>query len=99
MKLYKYLNRDGSCRYAPGHHWPLPQNGGPGDWMPELSGPLTAHRNAYHAFLGKDVLRWGGDTLWEVEARGDMVELPNQVMLRQARLMRSVTDKAAVYRG
>lgn len=92
-KLFKYLNRDGSCRYAPGHRWPIPSDGKPGDWMPPVVGPLK-RGNAYHACLGRDVLLWSGDLFFEVEGRGERVDLPEQVLLREARLVRQLPQSA-----
>ena len=88
-RLFKFLDRDGSCRYAPGQRWSLPRDDGPGDWMPPIEGELR-HRNAYHVFRGCDVLLWSGQALFEVEGRGDLVLLPSQILLREARLLRQV---------
>ena len=98
-RLFKFLNADGSCRYAPGHHWPLPQNGEPGEWMPPIEGELR-HYNAYHVSLGHDMVRWSGDALFEVEGRGEQVVLNNQILLREARLVRQVAraEMSGVYR-
>lgn len=88
-RLFKFLNVDGSCRYAPGNRWPLPHDGQPGAWMPPIKGKLK-RPNAYHVFKGRDVLLWGGEALFEVEGRGERVLLNNQILLREARLLRQI---------
>ena len=90
--LYKYLNRDGTCRYTDNPiRWLLPRDGQPGDWMPPIAGPLQTHNNAYHAIRARHLLLWGGDALFELEYRGERVDLPEQVLLREARLLRPLT--------
>jgi hypothetical protein len=80
-ELYKYLNADGTCRYAPSHRWPLPHDGQPGDWLPALDGQLR-RRHAYHAFRIKDLPRWSGEVLCALEHSGERLDLNNEVLLR-----------------
>ena len=97
--LFKFLNADGSCRYAPGQRWSLPRDDGPGDWMPPIKGKLE-RTNAYHVFRGRDVLLWSGQALFEVEGRWDRVVLSHEILLRGARLLRQVplAEMSEVYR-
>jgi hypothetical protein len=95
--LYKYLNKDGTCRYGgPEHRWPLPVRNDdgtwtPGEWMPPLVGPLSIHDNAYHAFRVRHHTLWSGPALYAVEYRGERIDFNAQVLLREARLLRPVT--------
>jgi len=88
-RLFKFLNADGSCRYAPGNRWSLPKGDEPGEWMPPIKGELR-HHNAYHVSLGHDMVRWSGEALFEVEGRGERMMLNNQILLREARLVRQI---------
>jgi len=92
--LYKYLNRDGTCRYTNNPiRWSLPHDGQPGEWMPPIHGPLHLHTNAYHAIEALHLPLWAGDALFELEYRGDRLDLSTQVLLREARLLRPLTKQ------
>ena len=87
MKLYKFLNEDGTTPQGYGK-WKFPD--GEYHWMPEIEGKLIACENGYHLLREQDLVEWFGPVLWECEYRGELLEHDNKVVVRQARLIKQV---------
>ena len=88
-KFFKALNTDGTPIHGSGK-WSLPTDDGPGDWMPEISGPLVFCKNGYHACRPEDLAKWLGATIYELEYRGEIIEGDEKVVVQQARLIREI---------
>lgn len=85
MKLYKFLNEDGTTPQGYGK-WDLS-----GEWMPAIAGDLIPCHNGYHLLRASDIIHWIGPVLWRVEAdTTDMVETEEKVVVRTARLVEKV---------
>ena len=75
MKLYKVLNKDGSCANGGVGKWPLPHDGRPGDWL-EVTGVLVPCENGLHLCRPKDLVRWLSTiALYEAEHTGDYIDV------------------------
>ena len=84
--LYKVLNDDNRSMHGGNCLWSLPTAKSPGKWMPAIK-PIPC-KQGYH--LCRDaiqLLHWLGPVIWEVEARGEIVEADNKVVAEQARLV------------
>lgn len=90
MRLWKFLNEDGTPYHGGSGRWFLPKDGQPGDWMPPISGKLVPCENGYHACRDRDLRSWLGPALYELEARCEVRQTPSVVVCRQARLLRRV---------
>ena len=90
--LYKVLRPDGSCYHGGAGAWPLPTADGPGDWLPALTGQLIACAHGYHLVRLANLLDWVGPALFEAEYAGEIGEAVDKVVVRQARLLRRVTE-------
>jgi hypothetical protein len=82
---YKFLRTDGTSVFT-GFSWPLP-NGGPGDWVDAEVEPC---RSGIHACRPEHLPLWAGQTLYEVELTGDVVEDRTKLIASRARLTRRV---------
>ena len=87
MTLYKILDRDGSARMGTGK-WHLPKGERPGKWMPLIKGDLVPCRNGYHLCREQDLLEWFGPAIFEAEYRGEAIEAPDKIVVREARIIR-----------
>lgn len=98
MTYYKVLAEGGSAYHGGYGKWHLPKGKRPGKWMPPLDGDLVPCRNGYHLCRRDDLVVWLGPVIWEVEARGEVLEAEDKVVARQARLLRRLdnwTDRTA----
>lgn len=96
-KLYKVLNKDGSARMGVGK-WHLPNGDEAGEWMAPIEGELIPCGNGYHLCKPSHLLGWLGPAIFEAEYRGEMREVEDKVVVREARLLRHVgawNDKTA----
>jgi hypothetical protein len=82
---YKFLRTDGTSVFT-GFSWPLP-DGGPGDWV---EAEVVACRSGIHACLPKHLPLWAGQTLYEVELAGDVVDDRTKLIASRGRLSRRV---------
>ncbi len=87
MALYKILDHDGTARMGSGS-WHLPKGKRPGKWMAPIEGPLVPCKNGYHLARETDLLEWLGPAIFEVEYKGEMIEVSDKIVVRQARLIR-----------
>lgn len=86
---YKYLNMDGTpCNGGKGT-WFLPNGKKPGKWMPLIPEVIPCIAG-YHVCRKQDLLKWAGETLWEVEIRGTVIPCSDKVVATQARLLRQL---------
>jgi hypothetical protein len=82
---YKFLRTDGTSVFT-GFSWPLP-DGGPGDWV---EAEVVACRSGIHACRPEHLPLWAGQTLYEVELDGQIVEERTKVIAGRARLARRI---------
>lgn len=87
MKLYKVLGKGGVACNGGRVKWHLPQNGKPGEWMPQINGELIPCENGYHLCRFENLLDWLNEEIYEAEGRGDKVECDNKIVFREARLI------------
>lgn len=101
-RYFKVLRKDGTA--CPGENekkWNLPiQNADgswtPGEWMPELPYALSRWYG-YQLCQEKDLAYWSssywsGHAIYGAEYRGEMIELDDKLMVRQARLLHPYTN-------
>jgi hypothetical protein len=100
-RLYKFLAPGGLGPYS-GHRWPLPTQAGDGAWTPgdwvTVEGPLDPCRVGLHACREADTTLWIAAECYALEYRGERMDAPDKVVVRQARLTRRYTawDKRAM---
>ena len=82
---YKFLRADGSTVFS-GFSWPLPGSE-PGPWV-EV--PVHPCRSGIHACRAGDLSYWVGETLYEIELDGEIVEQRHKVIASRGRLLRRV---------
>jgi len=86
-RLYKVLGETGGSLDARNEVWKLPKNGQPGDWMRLINGPLS-EANGYHLYRARDLVSHLGPVIYEAEASGEWFETDQDVIVREARLVR-----------
>jgi len=89
MKAYKFLTHGGTGRFSD-FRWPLPTNGGSGDWV-EAGEALEDCRTGVHACTPRQMLDWIDDELWEIELDGEIVERDAMIVAQRGRLLARVT--------
>jgi hypothetical protein len=82
---YKFLRPDGTSVFT-GFSWPV-QDGGPGPWIEAEVDPC---RSGIHACRPEHIPLWAGQTLYELELDGEIVEAGMKVIASRARLIRRV---------
>ena len=88
MKAYKCLLPGGVAPFT-GFVWPQPAGGEPGHWV-DTTGDLESCRNGAHVCRVDHLPHWLGPVLWSVEVDGELVEAPDHVVARRARLLAPV---------
>jgi hypothetical protein len=83
---YKFLRADGRTAFS-GFRWPLPGDE-PGPWVQAHVEPC---RSGIHACRPGDLPYWVGETLYEIELGGDIVDERTKVIAARGRLLRRVT--------
>jgi hypothetical protein len=83
---YKFLRADGTAKFS-GFRWPLPGDE-PGAWV---DAPVDPCFSGIHACRPADLPYWVGDTLYEIELDGEIVEERTKVIAARGRLLRRVT--------
>jgi hypothetical protein len=86
MKAYKFLLR-GRRSLIRQVVWPTP---GAASWLEAAPGPLVACRNGLHACRVEDLAYWIAIELWEVELDGELIDAPDAIVARRARLVRPI---------
>jgi hypothetical protein len=86
MIAYKFLRADGTTKFS-GFRWPLPGDQ-PGAWV---EAPVDPCFSGIHACRPGDLSYWVGDTLYEIELDGEIVEERTKVVGSRGRLLRRVT--------
>ena len=84
---YKFLGPGGRSLMADGT-WHLP-DGGPGKWMPKITGLVPGQRG-YHVAAPGQLIDWLGPELWEVECRGEHIDHGDKHVFSEARLVRQL---------
>jgi hypothetical protein len=84
MIAYKFLRSDGTSVFS-SFRWPV--EGAPSEWVEAEIDPC---RSGIHACLPDHLPLWAGDTLYEVELDGEIVEQPTKVVASRARLTRRI---------
>jgi len=94
---YKFLREDGTgvfTRFA----WPLPESGGPGEWV---QAPIVTCHSGIHACRVSDLPLWLGRELYEIELGDRIVEERTKVVASRGRLIRRIAgwndDTRAAY--
>ncbi len=85
MIAYKFLRTDGTSVFT-GFSWPLP-DGGPGAWVDAHVEPC---RSGLHACRPEHLPLWAGQSLYEVELDGDVVDDRTKVIASRGRLTRPI---------
>ena len=93
MKLYKVLDSEGRSCNGGNAAWDLPTKNKDGSWtagawMPKIEGDLELCSNGYHLCREDDLPFWLGDTIYEAEYRGEIVEDDEKVVVKEARLIK-----------
>ena len=86
-QLYISLGTDAREHDETDRIWHLPTAGKPGVWMPPAIGDLSFD-TGYVLYRFPRVLKGLGPRLYAADYRGDLVDLEDQVIVRQARLFR-----------
>jgi len=92
-KLYKILDKNGYSCNGGVCEWYLPEKGKnntwtPGKWMPKIKGKLVPCQNGYHLCRENNILDWLGESIFEAEYRGYVLENTDKVIVREVRLLR-----------
>ncbi len=81
MKYYKILDKNREPYHGGSEQWPYRK------WH-TVDGDLEPCKNGLHILRAKNVLiDWGGPVLWEVEIRGEKIELSDKIVAREAKLI------------
>ena len=95
MVLYKVLNANGCSCHGGSLKWSLPvknENGSwtPGEWMPEIEGPLVECENGYHLATLEQLTQWLNERIFIAEVDGEIVESSDKGkwVARKVRLVR-----------
>ena len=96
LNFYKVLDKHGRSCHGGKAEWSLPtQNDDgtwtPGEWMPEVEGPLEPCANGYHVVTLEQLLDWLGERIFEVEPGDEIVHEDNKSVVRTCRLTRECT--------
>jgi len=95
MVLYKVLTANGCSCHGGSLKWSLPvknENGSwtPGEWMPEIEGPLVECENGYHLATLEQLTQWLNERIFIAEVDGEIVESSDKGkwVARKVRLVR-----------
>jgi hypothetical protein len=96
MKYYKVLDKHGRSCHGGEAEWSLPQRNEdgtwtPGEWMPEVEGPLEPCANGYHVVTLEQLPNWIGERIFEVEVGDEIVHADDKSVVRTCRLTRECT--------
>jgi hypothetical protein len=82
---YKFLRADGTAPFS-GYRWELP-GGRPGAWVNATADPC---RSGIHACRPAHLPYWTGQSLYEIELEGEIVESASKVVAVRGRLLRHI---------
>lgn len=86
---YKGVGRSGEAIFGGRARWPLPEDDGPGAWMP-VAAPRPGVAG-YHLCSASDLLRcWLAPRLFVAEGRGAVAAAPGGAVFAEARLVREL---------
>ncbi len=96
--FYKVLNSEGYSCIGGSFKWSLPTKNDdgswtPGEWAPEIEGPLVECRNGYHLATIGQLPQWLGPRIFVAEVDGEIVESSNKEKW-VARKVRLVSETA-----
>ena len=79
MVFYKVLNSRGHSCNGGSLKWSLPTKNDdgtwtPGEWMPEIEGPLVECENGYHLATIEQLQQWLGPRIFAADVDGEIVE-------------------------
>jgi hypothetical protein len=83
---YKFLRPEGVGVFT-GFGWPLPGDGGPGEWV---EAPIEQCGSGIHACRLRDLPYWVTRALYEIELAGEVVEGRKKVVATRGRLVRRI---------
>lgn len=74
MAHYKVLGPNGEAIHGGSGSWHLPENGGPGKWMPRIERIIPCN-SGYHIVTAEQLIPWlrSDASVFEVEYRGNIV--------------------------
>lgn len=88
--LFKITQENGEPYHGGSGAWSLPKGKRPGTWRTVVTGRLEPCSNGLHLARKGDLLEWLGPVIWEAEHDGEIIECPDKVVVRKARLLRRV---------
>ena len=79
MTLYKVLDAEGCSCNGGELKWSLPARSDdgswtPGEWMPEIEGPLVECENGYHLATLEQLPLWLNERIFVAEVDGELIE-------------------------
>jgi hypothetical protein len=79
MTLYKVLDGNGCSCNGGTLQWSLPERNKdgswtPGEWMPEIEGPLVECENGYHLATMEQLPQWLNERIFVAEVDGELIE-------------------------
>ena len=95
MRAYKVLI-DGRSGFT-GWRWPLPDDGGPGEWV-VASGTPKLCVSGIHACTVHQLPQWLGEELWTIELAGEIVRTDAALVASEGRLLARVEAWSAAAR-
>jgi hypothetical protein len=84
VRAYKVLI-DGRSGFT-GWRWPLPDDGGPGEWVVASGSPELCF-NGIHACTVDQLPQWLGEELWTIELGGEVVRTAAALVASKGRLL------------
>jgi len=77
--LYKVLNANGCSCHGGSLKWSLPTKNDdgswtPGEWMPEVAGPLVECKNGYHLVTLEQLPGWLNERIFVAEVAGEIIK-------------------------
>ena len=87
MRYFKVLNVDGRSTGSQQFPWSLPEGQAPGQWLPTVEGEIVVYVNGYHICTVSQLIPWLGPRIWEVEARGELLDTGKMTVVRSARII------------
>ena len=90
-RLFKVLDEHGRSCHGGFLQWSMPKDDQPGEWMPNIVGPLVPCQRGYHVVTLAQLPQWLGPALYEVEVRSERIDQDDKIVVSQARIVARVT--------